>query len=37
MLSIENIDAILAKYGVGEKTIYNTGNKYYDYYMNNLK
>lgn len=35
--TIANIDAILAKYGVGEKIIYNTGNKYYDYYMNNLK
>lgn len=35
--TIENIDAIFAKYGVGEKTIYDTGNKYYDYYMNNLK
>ena len=33
--TIANIDAILAKYGVGEKIIYDTGNKYYDYYMNN--
>lgn len=33
--TIAGIDAILAKYGVGEKTTYNTGNKYYDYYMNN--
>lgn len=35
--TISNIDAIFAKYGIGEKTISNTGNKYYDYYMNNLK
>lgn len=35
--TIAGIDAILAKYGVGEKTTYNTGNKYYDYYMNNYR
>ena len=35
--TIANIDAIFAKYGVGDNKTYNTGNKYYDYYMNNLR
>ena len=35
--TIANIDAIFAKYGVGDTKTYNTGNKYYDYYMNNLR
>lgn len=37
--TISNIDAIFAKYGVSPNTrkTYNTGNKYYDYYMNNQK
>lgn len=35
--TIADIDAIFAKYGVGDTKTYNTGNKYYDYYMNNLR
>ena len=35
--TIANIDALFAKYGVGDNKTYNTGNKYYDYYMNNLR
>lgn len=37
--TISNIDAIFAKYGISSnnRKTYNTGNKYYDYYMNSQK
>lgn len=35
--TIADIDVLFAKYGVGDTKTYNTGNKYYDYYMNNLR
>lgn len=33
--TIAGLDALFAKYGVGENITSNTGNKYYDAYMNN--
>lgn len=35
--TVAGLDALFAKYGVGQNKTYNTGNKYYDYYMNNRK